>query len=465
MNDDLRNKYEVIMGLEVHVELNTKTKMFCRCSANYFGAEPNTHTCPVCLGLPGALPFINREAIEDCIKIGLALNCEVPEYPLFERKNYFYPDLAKGFQTSQYRWPQTVNGWIIVENDNGEKSKIRINRAHQEEDTGKLTHSGGESLIDYNRSSVPLTEIVTEADFRDSSQIRDYAKKLQQIFRYLGVSNADMERGDMRLEANVSIRKLDENAGARDENGYLDPKYFPPYRVELKNINSFRFMVAAVEYEIKRQTEMYEEGREDELHQETRGWNEDKRETYVQRSKENANDYRYFPEPDLPMMKIDRELVEKLRKELPELPMQKVERYIKELGISEANAKILSESKDMAVFFEEAVEYGKSKNVSAKDIANAIVNTDPRLRKDDGTSSDPKQVVDDILAKKASVVSDDSVIEKFAQEAIEENPDMVASYKAGKVAVLQALIGQVMRKSQGKADAGKTREILERLLA
>jgi aspartyl-tRNA(Asn)/glutamyl-tRNA(Gln) amidotransferase subunit B len=454
-----KQKYETIIGLEVHVELNTKTKMFCRCSANYFGAEPNTHTCPVCLGLPGALPFINREAIEDCIKIGLALNCEVPEQPLFERKNYFYPDLAKGFQTSQYRWPQTVNGWLEVEDDKGNKSKIRINRAHQEEDTGKLTHSGGESLIDYNRSSVPLTEIVTEADFRDSSQIRDYAKKLQQIFRYLGVSNADMERGDMRLEANVSIRKLDENAGKRDENGYLDPKYFPPYRVELKNINSFRFMVAAVEYEIKRQTEMYEEGREDELHQETRGWNEDKRETYVQRSKENANDYRYFPEPDLPVMKINSELVEKLRKELPELPVQKVERFMKEFGLPEMSAKFLAESREMAVFYEDAVTYGKTKDVSAKDIANLIINN-----KLDLVDADSKQIVDDILAKKSSVVSDDSVIEKFAQEAITENPDMVASFKAGKVAVLQALIGQVMRKSKGKADAGKTREILERLL-
>ena len=454
------NDYDVVIGLEVHVELNTKTKMFCRCSADYFGAEPNTHTCPVCLGLPGALPYINQQAIEDCIKIGLALNCDVPDSPLFERKNYFYPDLAKGFQTSQYRWPQTTNGWLEVEDDQGKKTIIRINRAHQEEDTGKLTHVNGESLIDYNRSSVPLTEIVTEADFRDSSQIRDYAKKLQQIFRYLGVSNADMERGDMRLEANVSVRRLDEKAGERDENGYLDPKYFPPYRVELKNINSFRFMVAAVEYEIKRQIEMYEAGREAELKQETRGWNEDKKQTYLQRSKENANDYRYFPEPDLPVMKIEPELVERLRSELPELPVQKVERYTKDLGIAEQTAKILAETKEMATFFEDAVLYGKSKDVAAKDVANAIVNG-----KLDLIDADSKQIVDDLIAKKASVVSDDSTIEKFAKEAIEENPDMVASFKAGKVAVLQALIGQVMRKTQGKADAGKTREILEKLLS
>lgn len=474
--DDKKIKtiYETIIGLEVHVELNTKTKMFCQCSADYFGAEPNTHTCPVCLGLPGALPYINKEAIENCIKIGLALNCTPAENPLFERKNYFYPDLAKGFQTSQLRWPQSVNGFMEVEDDKGNKSIIRINRAHMEEDTGKLTHVDGESLIDYNRSSVPLVEIVTEADFRDSSQIRDYAKKLQQIFRYLGVSNADMERGDMRLEANVSVRRIDEHAGKRDENGYLDPKYFPPYRVELKNINSFRFMVAAVEYEIKRQTALYEEGKESELRQETRGWNEEKRQTYLQRSKENANDYRYFPEPDLPVMEITRELVDRLTQELPELPAQKLRKYVTELGIPEKTAKILIESKNLAKFFEDAVEYGKSTEVQARDIANMIVNTDPRLptslklrgtsREDDGPKN-VKQIVDEILAKKASVVSDDGVIEGFVKEVIAENPDMVESFKAGKVAVLQALIGQVMRKSQGKADAGKTKEILTRLLS
>ncbi len=279
-------KYEPVIGLEVHVELNTKSKMFCRCSADYFGKEPNTHTCPVCLGLPGALPFINKAAIEDCMKIGLALNCTVSERSLFERKNYFYPDLAKGYQISQLVKPLCVQGEIEVEDSQGNTSKIRINRAHQEEDTGKLTHTGGETLIDFNRSGVPLVEIVTEPDFTDSSQIRDYAKKLQQIFRYLGVSNADMERGDMRLEADVSVRPVGQ-------------KELPKYRVELKNINSFRFMVAAVEYEIKRQIEALEKG--ERLHQETRGWDEDKKQTYLQRSKEEANDYRYFPEPDLPV--------------------------------------------------------------------------------------------------------------------------------------------------------------------
>src|SRR3989344_5759455 len=229
-------KYEPVMGLEVHVELNTKTKMFCSCSADYFGAEPNTHTCPVCLGLPGALPYINEEAINKCIQIGLALGCKVSDKSLFERKNYFYPDLPKGFQISQYRWPLCIGGKLDL--DNGKI--IRVNRAHQEEDTGKLTHTGEETLIDFNRSGVPLVEIVTEPDFRSSDEVRDYAKKLQQIVRYLGVSNADMERGDMRLEANISVRPVGQTE-------------LPSFRIELKNINSFRFMVAAVEYEIKRQ--------------------------------------------------------------------------------------------------------------------------------------------------------------------------------------------------------------------
>ena len=225
--------YEPVIGLEVHVELNTKTKMFCRCSADYFGKRPNTHTCPICLGLPGALPYINKEAINKCIQIGLALNCTVSKKSLFERKNYFYPDLDKGYQISQYRWPLCVNGHLTL--DDGQV--IRINRAHQEEDTGKLTHRGADTLIDFNRSGVPLVEVVTEPDFKNTAQIRDYAKKLQQMFRYLGVSNADMERGDMRLEANVSVRQQ-----ATDNR----PQELPDYRVELKNINSFRFMVSTV---------------------------------------------------------------------------------------------------------------------------------------------------------------------------------------------------------------------------
>ena len=354
------NKYEPVIGLEVHVELNTKTKMFCRCSTDYFGKEPNTHTCPICLGLPGALPFINEQAIGDCIKIGLALNCKISKKSIFERKNYFYPDLPKGYQISQYRWPLCINGQLTINND----KLIRINRVHQEEDTGKLSHPRGVTLIDFNRSGVPLVEIVTEPDFTDVGEIRDYAKKLQQLFRYLGVSNADMEKGDMRLEANVSVRQ--QAVGDRQQNE------LPNYRVELKNINSFRFMVAAVEYEIKRQIAVLEKG--ERLIQETRGWDEDKKCTYLQRSKEEAHDYRYFPEPDLSQLRIDNGQLTILKARIPELPWDKSKRFETEYGIKKADAEILSETKELAQFFEATLEHGKKHGVDPKQIANYIVN-------------------------------------------------------------------------------------------
>lgn len=438
-------KYETVIGIEVHVELNTKTKMFCRCSANYFGAKPNTHTCPVCLGLPGAIPYINEEVIKKCIQIGLALNCFVNEESYFERKNYFYPDLAKGYQISQLVKPLNVNGWLEIEGDDGVVKKIRINRAHQEEDTGKLTHTGAETLIDYNRSSVPLTEIVTEPDFTDSSQVKDYAKKLQQIFRYLGVSNADMEHGDMRLEANVSVRPVGQ-------------KELPPYRVELKNINSFRFMQAAIEYEIKRQIEALEKG--EKLTQETRGWNEAKKETYLQRSKEEAHDYRYFPEPDLPeiQMKSDkiRISVDQIKSELPELPAEKSARFASEYGLNKAQVVMMIDTREMADYFEEAVKAGQEKNVSPVQIANQIIN-----RKIDIEKISVEELLADISSKTAGVISDQGELEKVVKEAIEENPQAVESYKAGKEAALQAIIGTIMKKTQGKADIIKVREILE----
>ena len=444
--------YTPIIGLEVHVELNTKAKMFCRCSAKYFGKDPNTHTCPICLGLPGSLPYINKQAIEDCIRIGLALNCKINKKSLFERKNYFYPDLPKGYQISQYRWPLCVNGWTKVEtgmkneqsSSTRQTRRIRINRVHQEEDTGKLTHTGDETLIDFNRSGVPLVEIVTEPDFTDSFQIKDYAKKLQQLFRYLGVSNADMERGDMRLEANISVRPKGQ-------------KQLPPYRVELKNINSFKFMVDAVEYEIKRQIEALEKG--EKLHQETRGWNEDKKETYLQRSKEEANDYRYFPEPDLPELRIDELRVQNLKMELPELPWEKAKKYVAGFGIKTADARVLTEDIGLANFFEEALDYGKKEQVSVQQIANYIVN-----QKIDLVDASPKQVVDDIKAKKSGLMGDILELEKLAKEVVKENPKLVESYKKGKTNVMHVLVGMVMRKAQGKANAERVKKILEELL-
>lgn len=452
------NKYEPVIGLEVHVELNTKAKMFCKSSATYFGEDPNTHTCPICLGLPGALPYVNKAAIEDCIKIGLALNCQVSEYSLFERKNYFYPDLPKGYQISQYRWPLTVKGWIEIENNDGTKSKIRINRAHQEEDTGKLTHSGSDTLIDYNRSSVPLVEIVTEPDFTEVEQIKDYAQKLQQIFRYLGVSNADMEKGDMRLEANVSVRKLEDETNSHISSGNTKhEKKLPNYRVELKNINSFRFMMAAVEYEIKRQIEAHEKG--EKLIQETRGWDEIKKVTFTQRVKEEANDYRYFPEPDLPPMRITKEEVELIKKELPELPSAKCKRFEEEYKLDKKVAKQLTESKQFADYFEDAVKDGIKFKVDPKTIANYIINT-----KVDIENLLPAEVIKAILEKTSGIVTDESELTKIAQEVIAENPKPVEDYRSGKETIMQFFIGMVQRKTQGKADTAKAKEILEKLL-
>lgn len=437
-------QFKPVIGLEVHVELNTKSKMFCSCSADYFGKAPNTHTCPVCLGLPGALPFTNKEALIKCIQIGLALNCSISQDSLFERKNYFYPDLAKGFQISQLRWPLCVGGEIEVESETGGKSMIRINRVHQEEDTGKLTHSGNETLIDFNRSGVPLVEIVTEPDFTDSSQIRDYAKKLQQIFRYLGVSNADMEKGDMRLEANISVRPEGQTE-------------LPPYRVELKNINSFRFMVAAVEYEIKRQIKALEAGKK--LHQETRGWDEAKKETYLQRSKEEANDYRYFPEPDLPGIKNNESGIKEIKDDLPELPVKKIERYITDYGVSRVVAQTLVADQILAELFDGSAKLGLEEKIPVKDIANFIAN----LKLDPAIVS-PDEIVQEVREKSSGKIEDEGELTKVAEEVIKENEKSVNAYKGGKETAIMALVGGVMRKTAGKADANKAKEILKILL-
>ncbi len=431
--------YEPVIGLEVHVELNTKSKMFCRCSADYFGKEPNSHTCPVCLGLPGALPYINKVAIESCIKIGLALGCTVSEKSLFERKNYFYPDLAKGYQISQYRWPLCVNGKLTL--DSGQV--IRVNRAHQEEDTGKLTHRGNETLIDFNRSGVPLVEIVTEPDFRDVESVRDYAKKLQQLFRYLGVSNADMERGDMRLEANVSVRPK----GTQE---------LPNYRVELKNINSFRFMVAAIEYEIKRQIKALEQG--EKLNQETRGWNTDKKCTFLQRSKEEAHDYRYFPEPDLPELRI-KNIEFRIKNSLPEMPWGLKSRLV-ELGLSEQIAVVVSENRIYGKSVLNTIELAKPEGISPMDVARYYIH----ILKKNIDENTPTFIIQEIKKEKEGKISDLVELERLAKLAIEQNMKSAEDYKKGKVAALQALIGGVMKLSKGKADTEKLKPILEKLL-
>jgi len=445
-------KYTPVIGLEVHVELKTLSKMFCGCSADYFGKKPNTHTCPVCLGMPGALPVPNRKAIEWCVMIGLALNCEIPSFSKFDRKNYFYPDLAKGYQISQYDQPFCINGEIVLENG----KKIRIRRVHMEEDTAKLTHAivDGEkvSLIDFNRSGIPLVEIVTEPDFESEMEVIEYLKRLQQMVRHLGVSNADMEKGDMRLEPNISLQEI-QNSKNQDANKFQ----LPNYKVEVKNINSFRFVGKAIEFEIKRQTEILDKG--ETPAQETRGWNEGQNATLSQRSKEEAHDYRYFPEPDIPPIRWEEFQIANIKSQIPELPDQKLERFQKEYGLTDAQAIFLIESREMAVFFEKAVEEGKSKEVNPVQIANQIAN-----RKIDVGKISPEEVISEIAGKTTGIISDQAELEKLAQEVIEENPQAVSDFKAGKEKVIQVLIGAVMRKTAGKADANKVKEILKTFL-
>jgi aspartyl-tRNA(Asn)/glutamyl-tRNA(Gln) amidotransferase subunit B len=472
-----KTKYTPIIGLEVHVELKTKSKMFCRCSAEYFGKEPNSHTCPVCLGLPGALPVPNKTAIEWCIKIALALNCKINEFSKFDRKNYFYPDLPKAYQISQYDLPFGEHGFIEL--DNGKR--IGITRVHQEEDTGKLSHQevGGEkvSLIDFNRSSVPLVEIVTEPDFNDALEVKEYLQKLQQIVRYLNVSNADMEKGEMRLEPNISLsthpkptpalpsqggstkisppdKGADEGARLLDKGGKLEGVFvLPNYKVEVKNINSFKFVEKAINFEIKRQAELLDEG--ETPAQETRGWDENRQRTFSQRSKEDAQDYRYFPEPDIPPIITTKKQIENLRFEMPELPDAKLERFQKEYQLPHYDAEILTREKLAADFFEEAATVGKEHSVTPKEIANTIINkkinTDTML---------PAALINDILESKKTDTIDEGELAEIIGAVLKENEKAVEEYKAGKEPVIMFLVGQTMKKLGKKVDAQMIKEKL-----
>lgn len=437
-------KYTPVIGLEVHIELNTKSKMFCGCDNNWFGQTPNTHTCPVCLGLPGALPVPNRKAIEGCIKIGLALNCTIPLLSKFDRKNYFYPDLAKGYQISQYDQPFAEHGYITLSNG----KKYGITRAHMEEDTGKLMHEtvNGEhvSLIDFNRSGSPLVEIVTEPDFTSSSEVKEYLQKLQQIVRYLGVADADMDKGGMRLEPNISLRREDQ----------ID---LPDYKVEVKNINSFSFVSSAIEYEIARQAELLDKG--ERPTQETRGWDEDKHKTISQRSKEEAADYRYFPEPDIPPFVWTKEYIEQLKKEIPELPDAKKERFVKEYALLEYNAELLTRTTELADYFEDAVTVGKDHSIDATKIANTIIN-----KKVDIEKILPAGLVKDLKAAEVTDTLSRDELQTVLKPILESNTSVVADYKAGKVNAIMFLVGQAMRELKGKAKADTVKLELEKLL-
>ena len=485
-------EYETIIGLEVHVQLLTKSKMFCRCSADYASAPPNTHVCPVCLGMPGVLPTINKRAIEYAIMTALALNCSIPEHTRFDRKNYPYPDLMKGYQISQYDNPLSRNGWLTIEVD-GKSKRIGITRVHQEEDVAKLFHRSdpdGEtySLVDVNRSGVPLMEVVSEPDIRSPEEAREYLMKLRSILQYLGVSTGNMEEGSFRCDANVSIRPVGTT------------KFMP--KVEVKNMNSFRAVYRALAYEVERQKKLAEEGGR--LVQETRGWVEEKGATVSQRSKEYAHDYRYFPEPDLPPMEFSRALVEEIRSRLPELPDAVRDRFMSQYNLSRYDANLLTVSRAMADYFEACLKLlpaGTGAEKKAKTVANWLLGEFTRLLNatnieikdvkvkpqhlvemfdliEKGTLSTKmaKEVFEDMFhsGKKASQVvqekglaqiSTTTELETVVGQVIAANSQAVADYKQGKETALKFLVGQVMKATKGQANPQMVNELLRRMLA
>ncbi len=493
----MKDEYDIIIGLEIHIQTKTKTKMFCSCNAQYFEKEPNTQTCPVCLGLPGALPLPNKKAIEKCILFGLATNCKISKNIRFDRKHYFYPDLPKGYQISQYDNPICSNGSVFIKNASGEKVKVEIERIHQEEDVAKSLHIKNYTLIDCNKSGVPLIEIVTKPVIKSAFEAKEYASKIRQIVRYLGISDADMEKGQMRCEPNISVQK-------KDTWTYQDGKILPKKnvvlnsKVEIKNIGSISAVEKSIEYEIQRITKEIENG--EEIIQQTRGWNAQKNTTEFQRSKESAQDYRYCPDPDIPIISITEETVNTIKKDLVELADDKIERYITNYNLSPYDAEVLTASKKNSVFFEKLLHKTKQE-VPPKTVANWL--TGPifsHLNETQKSFSDLEKFLDDIVyliikvekkeivhnkAKEilekglsenvdfkklidnsqAKVISNQEEIEKFVKQAIVENQNAVNDYKSGKSNALGFLTGQVMKLSQGNADPKQVQEILSKLIS
>jgi len=490
--------YEPVIGLEVHAELATNSKMFCACAVvDNTVAAPNTAVCPVCSGMPGTLPVVNQKAVEFGIRVALALGCTVNPISVFARKNYFYPDLPKGYQISQYEQPLAENGRLVIQTSNGEPLRvIRIRRVHLEEDTGKLTHIEGGSLLDLNRAGVPLLEIVSEPDIRSAEEAVAYGEALRHILRYLEVNSGDMEKGVIRFEANVSVRPV----LADYPFDFAQDKQSAPLgtRTEVKNLNSFRALERAIVFEIERQSKILSEGGT--VEQETLGWNEASERTYSQRSKEDAHDYRYFPEPDLPPLKVDEAWLARVRTELPELPRAKFQRFVSEYGLSDLDAARLVEEKTTADYFEQAIENRKSKIVNPKLLANWMLGEMFGLMKTRGETADRLKVRPEALAdlvglvaggeinqatgrtvlaemfesgksageivaaKGLKQVSDAGFIAEIVRQTLEEYPDAAESYRSGKETALNWLFGQVMKKAAGKANPQVVRGELERQL-
>ena len=464
-----REDYEVIMGLEVHSELSTKTKIFCSCPTT-FGASPNTQTCPICMAMPGTLPVLNEKVVEYAVKAGLATNCEISRNSKNDRKNYFYPDLPKAYQISQFDKPLCEHGYVEIEDNEGNKKKIRLTRIHIEEDAGKLNHDefGGGSLVDLNRAGVPLIEIVSEPDLRTTEEVEQYLKKLKSILEYIEVSDCKMQEGSFRADVNVSVRKKgDTKLGTR---------------TEMKNMNSFRSITRAIEYEVDRQIDILEEGGK--VEQETLRWDDVSGKTFSMRDKEDAQDYRYFPDPDLVAIKLSEEYINQIKENLPELPESRKERYLDQYKLSQKDARIITSSKYLSNLFEEAIaECNNPKaanNWIISDISRILNEKEiepsqiPFTGKQLGelivliekgviSSSIGKKVLEELFKEPKSPeqivkekgwvqISDEGEIKKVVQKILENNPQSVADYKAGKEKALGFLVGQAMKETKGKAN-------------
>ncbi len=472
-------EYEAVIGLEIHVQMDTETKMFCPCRVE-FGAEPNTNVCPVCLGLPGSLPVINRRAVEFAVRASLALNCEVHRESVFARKNYFYPDLPKGYQISQYEKPVATGGWLDVELPGGERRRIRIRRLHIEEDAGKNIHEGSRSYVDLNRAGTPLMEIVTEPDIRSPEEARIFLETLRSVMRYTGVSRADMEKGQLRCDINVSVRpKGSDRLGTR---------------TEIKNVNSFRFVQKALEYEIERQIKVLSEGGE--VVQETRTFDPATGKTYTMRTKEEAEDYRYFPDPDLLPLVLEESWIEEIRNTMPELPHQRLERFLRDYRIGEYEARVLVQNKDLGDFFESAVREGGEPKSTANWLLNDLLGllnehqipleespVTPRslaelvklinenvistkigkevIREMVETGKEPSRIVEERGLRQ---ITDESALREVVLRVLERFPAEVERYRSGEEKLIGFFVGQVMKETRGKANPRLVNQILREVL-